>query len=160
MITLGIDPGLSGAIAVLDGDQLRAAHDIPAVQIRAKGREVDLPNLAQIFDAICSSEAPAACWVEDVSAMPEQGIASAFRFGETLGALRGMAAAHFIPLFRVRPNIWKRGIPAGKDAARGLASSTWPTMSEHFRLVKHADRAEAALIALYGYRQTARKIET
>lgn len=156
MITLGIDPGLSGAIAVLSDGDLLNVHDVPSVQIKAKGRNVDLPQLASIFAEIIGGHGvPAECWIEEVHAMPKQGVASSFKFGAAFGIVQGMAAAHLMPIRFVSPHHWKTGLrlPKGKDAARGTASRQWPAMTKLFARVKDDGRAEAALIALYGYRK-------
>lgn len=160
MITLGIDPGLSGAIALLRDGGLLGVYDVPSVALKAKGRNVDLPQLAATFGRIVEMFGiPDECWIEEVHAMPKQGVASSFKFGTAFGIVQGMAAAHMMPIRFVSPHHWKTDLrlPKGKDAARAIASRQWPVMSESFRRVKDDGRAEAALIALYGYRQTARK---
>lgn len=159
MITLGIDPGLSGAIAVLRDGALSYVYDVPSIALKAKGRTVDLPQLASMFaDIIEVCGVPDECWIEEVHAMPKQGVSSSFKFGTAFGIVQGMAAAHLMPIRFVSPHHWKKGLalPQGKDAARGTASRQWPSMTGLFSRVKDDGRAEAALIALYGYRQTAR----
>lgn len=155
MVILGIDPGLSGAVAVLNDGRLTAIVDMPAVQIRAKGRELNLPDLASQLSEVIRSETPHAAWIESVHAMPSQGVSSSFKFGRCYGEVRGIIAAHAIPIKPVTPHEWKKvlRLGQGKDAARALASAEWPDMAERFRRVKDDGRAEAALIALYGWRQ-------
>jgi crossover junction endodeoxyribonuclease RuvC len=157
MITLGIDPGLSGAVALLRDGNLLYVYDVPSLALKAKGRNVDLPQLARIFAEIVDvAGTPDECWIEEVHAMPKQGVSSSFKFGTAFGIVQGMAAAHMMPIRFVSPHHWKKGLalPQGKDAARGTASRQWPTMAEHFARVKDDGRAEAALIALYGFRQS------
>ena len=156
MITLGIDPGQSGALALLRDGDLLAVYDVPSIQLKAKGRAIDLPQLARIFAEIVEVvAAPDECWIEDVHAMPKQGVSSSFKFGTSFGIVQGLAAAHMLPTRFVSPHHWKAGLrlPKGKDAARGIASRQWPAMAAQFARVKDDGRAEAALIALHGYRQ-------
>jgi len=141
---------------VRDGD-LVCVRDIPSIQLKAKGRTIDLPHLARIFaDIINNGGAPDECWIEEVHAMPKQGVSSSFKFGTAFGVVQGIAAARLLPIRFVSPHHWKAGLrlPKGKDAARGIASQQWPAMSSEFARVKDDGRAEAALIALYGYRQS------
>ncbi|MBB6254110.1 hypothetical protein [Nitrospirillum iridis] len=151
-VVIGIDPGLSGAIAVLSPDGALVVHDMPTHRLTRT--ELDLPALAHIFDGLAKEAAPVA-FLERVGAMPGQGVSSMFKFGTCFGALQGLLAAHFIPVTLVTPQSWKRamGCPAGKDAARARASQLLPRQAGLWPLKKHDGRAEAALIALYGQRQ-------
>lgn len=152
MIVLGVDPGLHGAVAILgyEGGACSKAHihDMP-IAPGPKGK-ADLLHRALI--EILQSLPPSTCWVERVGAMPGQGIASAFRFGATAGAIHCAVAAAGHELRLVTPAVWKKhfGITADKDGARSLASQRIPSLAPAFVRVKDADRAEAALIALYG----------
>lgn len=143
---IGIDPGLTGAVAILDGQSLRV-HDIPTAP-GPKGRSVMLHRA--LFDLL--DLPPAVAFVEFVSARPGQGVTSMFRFGETLGAIHMALAARGHALHQVTPAVWKRhfGITKEKGASRGLASQRWPEIAPQFARVKDDGRAEAALIAQYG----------
>ena len=154
-VILGIDPGLSGAIAFLGPDGTVEVIDMPTLALRRGGkakRELDLIALARMFDERVSTIRHA--FVEQVGAMPGQGIASMFAFGKAYGALLGVLSANFIPMTTVSPVVWKKAlaVPAGKDAARARASQLLPRSAYLWPLTKHDGRAEAALIALYGER--------
>jgi hypothetical protein len=146
----GIDPGLSGALALFNGEALHV-FDVPTVESKGK-RKINEPEFARFVD----SWAPqiAHCFIEQVGAMPKQGIVSAFNFGVTYGQMRMAVMANFIPLTPVVPRVWKKalGVPADKDGARARASELLPQWADHWPLKKHDGRAEAALLALYGLR--------
>ena len=112
---LGIDPGASGAMALLDGDVLVRVADMPIIMVKGRSR-ILAPG---VVDLIVETK-PDQIVLEDVSAMPGQGVSSMFSFGRGLGVLEGVIAALGYPLIMVRPNRWKRdaGVPADKDAAR------------------------------------------
>lgn len=143
---IGIDPGLTGAVAILEGQSLRV-QDIPTAP-GPKGRSVLLHRV--LFDLL--DLPPAAAFVELVSARPGQGVTSMFRFGETLGAIHMALAARGHALHQVTPAVWKRhfGITKDKGSSRALAAQRWPDAAAQFARVKDDGRAEAALIAQYG----------
>jgi crossover junction endodeoxyribonuclease RuvC len=157
MLIIGIDPGLSGAVALYNTETgALVVEDIPTLALTRGGkakRDVNVPELARIIDAA----QPDRAFIEAVSSMPGQGVSSVFKFGEVLGIIRGCLA--FVPTASVPPAVWKRamGIPSGsgKDASRALATNLFPRHSSLFARVKDDGRAEAALLAVYG----ARKIE-
>jgi crossover junction endodeoxyribonuclease RuvC len=154
MILAGIDPGLSGAIFLLDVETLTGrATDMPTHEItrgRKKKRDLDPRQLV----AELSGQGIEHAFIEDVYAMPGQGVSGVFAFGQCKGALIGILAALDIPITRVPPRIWKTAlqVPAAKDGARARASQLLPRCARHWPLVKHHGRAEAALLALYGTR--------
>lgn len=141
---LGIDPGASGAMALLDGDVLVRVADMPTIMV--KGRSKVLPG--GVVDLIVAWK-PDQIALEDVGAMPGQGVTSMFSFGRSVGILEGVIAALGYPLVMVRPATWKRaaGVPADKDAARLMATRLWPDQSAMFSRKKDDGRAEAALLA-------------
>ena len=150
-IYIGIDPGLSGAIAVLQGDLALEVFDMPTFSVkRGKGvkKELDLGRLADIIYRLPNARA----WVELVGAMPGQGVSSMFSFGKSYGATLGILAAFEVPVTHVAPQVWKRAmqVRGGKDASRMRASELFPAYQPLWGLVKHDGRAEAALIASYG----------
>lgn len=160
MIILGVDPGLSGALAFFDTDAGQfTIHDMPVNRLSRNGKarnELDLYEIARLIDAAKVDTA----YVERVGSMPGQGVASSFAFGKSAGAVLGIIAAYFIPVTEVSPVTWKRAIGigsgSGKDASRALISRLYPDQSAAFRRVKDSDRAEAALIALWGFQQRRR----
>lgn len=154
---IGIDPGLSGAIACYDlEDERLVVRDIPTHELVRNGkkkREVDLYALARIIDDFASVQG-ARFWIEQVGAMPGQGVSSVFAFGKVYGVLLGVAAATFAPIETVPPQVWKRAlkVPAAKDGARARASALFPNQSGLWARAKDDGRAEAALITAYGVR--------
>lgn len=152
---MGIDPGLSGAIAVYDPEaQTVECFDMPIYDIKGK-KHVDLYGIARIVDAFHLRIKGAV--IEEVGAMPGQGVSSMFKFGFSAGAVQGVVAANFIPSRTVRPAIWKKavGLPHGatKDASRKLASQIFPQSSHLWARVKDDGRAEATLLAIFGSKE-------
>jgi hypothetical protein len=139
---LGIDPGLSGAFALLEGPSLTRVWDAPVVC-----RELDCDETARIV----REARPDIAVIERVASRPDSGVASAFKFGSVYGGLRGVVAACGIPQYLVVPTVWKRHfrLSADKEQARALAIKLWPGLG-YFSRVKDHDRAEAALLARYG----------
>lgn len=164
MIALGVDPGLSGALAVFD-DEARTLEvfDTPTLTLARNGknkREVDHYALARIIDDLTGRHRDAHAFVEQVGAMPEQGVSSVFAFGKSYGVIIGVLAAHFVPITFVNPRVWKRAlkVPAAKDGARAMASALFPRHSGLWARVKDDGRAEASMIALHGARLTADRV--
>lgn len=154
---LGIDPGLSGAVALylVEDDQMFVG-DVPVHELRRNGklrREVDVHGLANML-AECAKHRPTV-WIEHVSSMPGEGAVGAFTFGKVVGLLTGICVANQLVVERVTPSVWKRAmvVPADKDATRARASQLLPQHSHIWPLKKHDGRAEGALIALYGSMQ-------
>lgn len=148
---LGVDPGLSGAIAVFDGGDLVSVYDMPTLDItkgKTKRRELDAANLARTFGLGVVDHV----FVEQVGAMPRQGVSSTFSFGKSYGIIIGILAALQIPMTLVTPQKWKKALQLGsdKEVSRRRALQLWPQHAELFKLKTHADRAEAALIAEWG----------
>jgi crossover junction endodeoxyribonuclease RuvC len=142
---LGIDPGISGAIAFYfpDHPERVAVEDMPV----AAG-DVDAVSLAKRIKAM----APDVAFLERVNAMPGQGVSSTFKFGRSYGVAIGIIGAASIPLHLVSPAKWKGylRLSADKEQSRALALRLFPACSEHFKRKKDHGRAEAALICRYG----------
>jgi len=142
---LGIDPGLSGAIAWVsdDGHLIRVA-DMPTVEVNGK-KKVSPQMLVALLEDYDDAKMVA---IEDVGAMPGQGVTSTFNFGYSAGILAGVCAGLRMPTSFYRPSVWKRaaGVPADKGAARQMAQRLWPGCRD-FDRVKDDGRAEAALLA-------------
>lgn len=156
-LTIGIDPGASGAVAFLRDGELSAAFDMPTVPRRTGGEQVEPALLAQLIRAARGLDpgAHVVAVVEQVGAMPGQGVSSMFRFGDAFGVVRGVLGALGIPLVLAPPAQWKKALQlagAEKDLARTRAIETWPVHAELFRRKKDVGRADAALIALWGWR--------
>lgn len=141
---VGIDPGISGALAwVSDEGFLLSAMDMPTIEVNGK-HKVNCHVLASEL----SFRKPKMVVLEEVGAMPGQGVTSMFNFGYSAGILLGICAGLGIPTVFYRPAVWKRqaGVPADKGAARQMAQRLWPG-SRAFDRVKDHGRAEAALLA-------------
>lgn len=147
-VTIGIDPGLSGALAVLGphGD-LESLHDLPVIR---DGRLawIDAQGLTSLLiDSLRGRTARAV--IERVSAMPAQGIASAFNFGVGFGSLLALVQARYLPIELVTAAQWKRamGLSSDKRASLDKARLLFPTAD--LGLAKHDGRAEALLLAYW-----------
>lgn len=162
MTTIGIDPGLDGAVAILGYETVLGAagkpliYDTPTLTVKgASGnrREYHLIKMASFLRpfAACS-----VAYIENVHAMPGQGVRSMFTMGLGVGAWMGILAALEIPVTRVTPQRWKGvmldGMGHDKDAGRLRAIQLFPTQAEVFERKKDDGRADAILIAEYGRR--------
>jgi crossover junction endodeoxyribonuclease RuvC len=141
---LGVDPGLTGAIAFLTPSHLDlvTVDDMPVAG--------DAVNAAYLADRIMQMR-PDCAMVELVGAMPGNGVSSMFKFGRAFGTVLGVLAALDVPTHFVTPAKWKKHfrLSADKDAARGLANRLWPAKAKDMARKMDAGRAEAALIARY-----------
>jgi crossover junction endodeoxyribonuclease RuvC len=150
---LGIDPGLSGALAFRSGEEMDVCP-MPTLTItKAKGtrRILDLTALANIIDDKTKNAARVSVFIERVSSMPKQGVASMFSFGESYGAIKGIIAANFLPMTLVTPVTWKAKLKVSrnKDDARYRASQLMPRFAHLWPRHKDDGLAEAALIAYF-----------
>lgn len=149
---LGIDPGLSGALALL-GPEFRV-YDMPTLEHRVaktKKRTLDAHALASLLEVLRGQVEFAI--IERVGAMPGQGVTSCFSFGWTAGSIYQACCSAGIQVQRVVPVVWKRKfglIGQGKDASRAEASRRLPQHAHHWVRAKDDGRAEAALLAIYG----------
>ena len=159
MIYIGIDPGLSGAVAVIDErfNNLVQVFDTPTVLVEGEKtkRKYLAPSMALLLEPFANKQEAIAV-LENVHSMPKQGVASSFCFGEGKGMWEGILAAYNIPTELVSPQRWKKAIMAdqGKDksAARFKAMALFPSLADQLKLVKYDGRAEALLMAEYGRR--------
>jgi len=150
---IGIDVGLSGAIAMMQGETLTGVVDMPTVTLDRNGkakRQISIPELIAILDEFKPDEA----YIEKVFAMAGQGVTSVFSFGRSLGAIEGVIAARSIKATLITPQVWQKamGVTGGKDGARARAMELFPWNVDYFKLKKHDGRADAALIAAWGLR--------
>lgn len=150
---LGIDPGLSGALALYD-PVCETVDSIPMPTMAAGSKSKRVINeheLARFIDD--KSDNIKKVVIEKVHAMPQQGVTSTFNFGMGFGIIRGIISANFLPVEYITPNEWKKAlrVPSNKDSAREKASELFPKYSEQWNLKKWDGRAEAAMIAYYGY---------
>jgi crossover junction endodeoxyribonuclease RuvC len=142
---LGIDPGKSGALAIVDGSTV-AVHDVPCI-----GGKPDFTAWAKLW--MIHLPWASHVWIEDVHSMPKQGVSSTFDFGRSYGFVIGLVAASGTPYSFVRPQEWRKtaGLVNGaaKGASRLRAKQLWPSV-DYFDRAKDDGRAEAALIAFHG----------
>ena len=151
---IGVDPGAAGAIAILeDNGKLVHVFDMPSVEVIVGGkakRRVSPEMLAA--ELRLYSDQGAVAYVEQVGAMPGQGVSSMFAFGQAFGIVLGVLGGLAIPTQTVTPAKWKKDMKlnGGKDAARAKAAQIWPAHAGEFKRVKDDGKAEAALIACWG----------
>lgn len=151
MKTLAVDPGIAGAVAVIEtsdgtAPKLVDVIDIPTLGIAAKTR-VDAIGLRDWIQA----HQPDLAAVERAGSMPRQGVASAFKYGRAAGTIEAVVACCGIPMMLVEPSKWKRAfhLNSDKEASRQLAIQLFPHAHDQLALKKHHQRAEAMLIALF-----------
>ncbi len=153
MRIIGIDPGLSGAIAILDGLKVYDMFDMPIMSEGKKNKnQLNSAQLVNIMKRHILPNGDTFVIVEQVSAMPGQGVTSMFNFGQTFGAIKGICASLSLPIFYVRPAKWKKHfelINASKDASRTKVIEMYPSISERLRKKKDVNKADAILIARY-----------
>ena len=153
MKIIGIDPGLSGAIAVLEDKKVLGIYEMP-VMAEGKKNKRQL-NSAQLVDIIKNNiieSEEIAVVVEQVNAMPGQGVTSMFNFGQTFGAIKGVCAALELPIFFVRPSKWKKHfelINSSKDSSRTKAIEMYPYLSNQLSKKKDVNKSDAILIARF-----------
>ena len=154
MIILGIDPGKSGALAFLDTEKLMLSiYDMPTEVIskpnaKKQRSEVNCTILNDIMWLYETDEV----YLEEVWSSPQMGVTSAFSFGDSYAACRGVVAGHGLRLIKVRPQTWMGSLKVTSSAkmVRDRASALFPAGKVAFKRVKDDGRADAALIALYG----------
>lgn len=152
MRVIGIDPGLSGAIAFYDTvEGVIEIADMPTVELVRNGkkkREVS----AVLLSNILTRHKVDAAFLERVNAMAGQGVTSVFSFGRSSGMVEGILAAYDIPTTLVTPQAWQKAVGqrAGKDGSRERAMQLFPAQADLFQRKKDDGRSDAALIAYYG----------
>ena len=159
MLIIGIDPGVSGSICfLLDGKIL----DVIEMPIMTEGKKNKKQvNGSQIYNEICKiinniEKQDTRVVIEQVSAMPGQGVTSMFNFGQSFGILKGISSAMQLPVYFVRPAKWKKYfnlINSEKDASRTRAIEIFPYFSSQLSKKKDCNKADAILIASF-YHET------
>jgi len=162
MRIIGIDPGLSGAIAILEDNKIKELFDMPVMPDGKKNkRQLNSALLVKLIKDNIEDLEKTVMVVEQVNAMPGQGVTSMFNFGQTFGAIKGICAALGLPIFLVRPAKWKKHfelINSSKDASRTKAIEMYPSASEQLSKKKDVNKSDAILIARY-YSETRFKKE-
>ena len=157
MYIIGIDPGISGAICFFEDGKIIDVIEMPSMAEGKKNKKQVNGN--QLFNEIKSrlsgiNEEKICVVVEQVSAMPGQGVTSMFNFGQSFGVIKGICSAMQLPIHFVRPTKWKKYfnlIKASKDASRSKAIEIFPKISDRLKRKKDSNKADAILIASYYY---------
>ena len=162
MLIIGIDPGISGAICFFENGKILNVIEMPTMNEGKKNkRQV---NGAQIYNEIFKRinknyDKDIRVVVEQVSAMPGQGVTSMFNFGQSFGIIKGICSAMQLSLYFVRPAKWKKYfnlINSEKDASRTRAIEIFPYFSSQLSKKKDSNKADAILIASF-YHETYKK---
>ena len=157
MLIIGIDPGISGSICFFEDGKIIDVIVMPTMTEGKKNkRQV---NGSQIYNEILKKiikieKQNVRVIIEQVSAMPGQGVTSMFNFGQSFGILKGMCSAMQLPMFFVRPAKWKKYfnlINSAKDASRTRAIEIFPYFSSQLSKKKDSNKADAILIASFYY---------
>jgi len=157
MLIIGIDPGITGSICFFDDGKIIDVVEMPNMPEGKKNkRQV---NGAQIYHEISKriknlEKKDIKVIIEQVAAMPGQGVTSMFNFGQSFGVLKGICAAMQIPMYFVRPAKWKKYfnlINSEKDASRTKAIEIFPHFSAQLSRKKDSNKADAILISSFFY---------
>ena len=157
MLIIGIDPGISGSICFMKNGKIIEVVEMPTMTEGKKNkRQV---NGAQICNEILqrirdNQKENIRVVIEQVSAMPGQGVTSMFNFGQSFGILKGICSAMQLPMYFVRPAKWKKYfglINSEKGASRTKAIEMFPYFSSNLSKKKDINKADAILIASFYY---------
>ena len=156
MLIIAIDPGISGSICFFKDGRILEVIEMPVMTEGKKNKKQ--VNGAQIYNEflkrINKKEDEIRVVIEQVSAMPGQGVTSMFNFGQSFGILKGICSAMQLPMFFVRPTKWKKYfnlINSQKDASRTRAIEIFPYFSTQLSKKKDSNKADAILIASFYY---------
>ena len=157
MLVIGIDPGISGSICFFQDGKIIDVVEMPTM-IEGKKNKKQV-NGSQIFNEISYrikkiDKKDIKVVIEQVSAMPGQGVTSMFNFGQSFGILKGICSAMQLPMYFVRPAKWKKYfnlINSEKDASRTRAIEIFPYFSSQLSRKKDSNKADAILIASFYY---------
>tara|TARA_B100001057_G_C22650697_1_gene871983 strand:- start:313 stop:807 length:495 start_codon:yes stop_codon:yes gene_type:complete len=157
MLIIGIDPGISGSICFFKNGEIKDVIDMPTMTEGKKNKKQ--VNGSQIFNEISKrikeiDKKDIKVVIEQVSAMPGQGVTSMFNFGQSFGILKGICSAMQLPMYFVRPLKWKKYfnlIKSEKDASRTRAIEIFPYFSSNLSRKKDSNKADAILIASFYY---------
>ena len=137
MLIIGIDPGISGAICFLDNGKILDVIEMPTMTEGKKNKKQ--VNGSQIYNEVLKriinkDKQNIRVIIEQVSAMPGQGVTSMFNFGQSFGILKGMCSAMQLPMYFIRPAKWKKYfglINSEKDASRTKVIEMFPYFSSN-----------------------------
>ena len=155
MLIIGMDPGISGAICFFENGEVKEIIDMPNMADGKKNkRQINGP---QVYNEISSRikntpKKEIVVVIEQVSAMPGQGVTSMFNFGQSFGVLKGICSAMQLSMRFIRPAKWKKYfglIKTEKDASRTKVIEIFPYISSQLSRKKDSNKADAILIARY-----------
>jgi len=153
MIIIGIDPGITGSISVLENKKVIEVYDTPTMIDRKKNkRQVNGAQVTNIIKDNLKKTEEVVVVVEQVNAMPGQGVTSMFNFGQSFGVIKGICSALSLPIYFVRPSKWKKHfnlIKTNKEASRTKVIEIYPEISNKLSRKKDSNKADAILIARY-----------
>jgi crossover junction endodeoxyribonuclease RuvC len=153
MIIIGVDPGITGAISVLENKKVIEVYETPTmIDGKKNKRQVNGSHLTNIIKEIILLNKETIAVVEHVNAMPGQGVTSMFNFGQSFGVIKGICAALSLPIYFVRPTKWKKHfnlIKTNKEASRTKVIEIYPEISGKLSRKKDSNKADAILIARY-----------
>jgi crossover junction endodeoxyribonuclease RuvC len=153
MIIIGIDPGISGAISIVENKKILEVYDTPTmIDGKKNKRQINGAQVTNLIKEFLNNGKEVVVVVEQVNAMPGQGVTSMFNFGQSFGIIKGICAALSLPIYFVRPTKWKKHfnlIKTNKDASRTKVIEAYPKISSKLHRKKDSNRADAILIALY-----------
>ena len=153
MIIFGIDPGVSGAISILENKKIIEVYEMPTmIDGKKNKRQVNGSQVTNIFKDNLKENKETVVAVEHVNAMPGQGVTSMFNFGQSFGVIKGICSALSLPIYFVRPTKWKKHfnlIKTHKDASRTKVIEIYPDVSGKLSRKKDSNKADAILIARY-----------
>jgi len=157
MLIIGIDPGISGSICFFEDGKIVDVVEMPNMTEGKKNKKQ--VNGAQIYNEISKrtqnlEKKDVKVVIEQVSAMPGQGVTSMFNFGQSFGILKGICSAMRLSMYFVRPAKWKKYfnlINSEKDASRTRAIEIFPYFSSQLSRKKDSNKADAILIASFYY---------
>ncbi len=155
MLIIGIDPGISGAICFFENGEVKDIIDMPVMADGKKNKKQI--NGSQIYNEIFSRtknhlKKDIHVVIEQVSAMPGQGVTSMFNFGQSFGVVKGICSAMQLSMYFVRPMRWKKYfnlLKTEKEASRSKAIEIFPYISSKLLRKKDSNKADAILIASY-----------
>ena len=153
MIIFGIDPGVSGAISILENKKILEVLEMPTmIDGKKNKKQVNGSQVTNIIKGRLNIDKEIIVVVEHVNAMPGQGVTSMFNFGQSFGVIKGVCAALKLPIYFVRPTKWKKHfslIKTNKDASRTKVIEIYPEISSGVSKKKDLHKADAILIARY-----------
>ena len=153
MLIIAIDPGINGAISIIENKKIIEVYDTPTmIDGKKNKRQINGAQVTNIFKERLNAEKEVVVVVEHVNAMPGQGVTSMFNFGQSYGVIKGICSAMQLPIYFISPSKWKKYynlIKTSKDASRAKVIEIFPYISSKLQKKKDSNKAEAILIASF-----------